>query len=372
MSMRHLGKVGAVVMSAATACAVIFAIAGNGAVKASEGDKSQDNTDIGISQISLPDKPAGVNSRWSGSYVYYGSYNNEPIKFRVLSVNEGKFGAATLFLDCDKVLFDKEFDPYVSSWNSSSLRTYLNNDFLSDSFSPVEQDAVYPSQIDGGAAYSDPSLNYMCGRKVGLSGDKVFLLDAEDVTNEDYGYRTESGIELADGSSWDKYPIPDVKYTSVYNREKNDNWWLRNSYSKTNLGYVCYVMTGLGGIADTDSDAAYGVSPALNIFKGKIMFSTRIADKSDESGAEYKLTLNDKSLKVELQSGKKASSILNSVTVPYSTDGAANRVSALVLDKEYGGPFNNNNAKILYYASLEGKFSKNGSGTFELPADLSV
>ena len=372
MSMRHLGKVGAVVMSAATACAVIFAIAGNGAVKASEGDKSQDNTDIGISQISSPDKPAGVNSRWSGSYVYYGSYNGEPIKFRVLSTNEGKFGAATLFLDCDKVLFEKEFDPYVSSWNSSSLRSYLNNDFLSDSFSSVEQAAIYSSKIDGGYAYSDPSLNYISGRTVGLSGDKVFLLDAEDVTNEDYGYRTESGIELADGSSWDKYPIPDVTFTSVYNRAKNDDWWLRNSYSKTNLGYVCYVMTGLGGIADTDSDAAYGVSPALNIFKGKIMFSTLIADKSDESGAEYKLTLRDESLKVELQSGKKASSILNSVTVPYSTDGAANRVSALVLDKEYGGSFNNNNAKILYYATLEGKFSKNGNGTFDLPANLSV
>ncbi len=41
--------------------------------------------------------PAGSGS-WS--YVYFGKYNGNPVKYRVLSKNTNGFGGTTMLLDC--------------------------------------------------------------------------------------------------------------------------------------------------------------------------------------------------------------------------------------------------------------------------------
>lgn len=63
--------------------------------------KNADNTTIGTSQIGNPKTPSGKDASWTGNYVYFGEYDGNPIKFRVLASDTDVFGEDTIFLDSD-------------------------------------------------------------------------------------------------------------------------------------------------------------------------------------------------------------------------------------------------------------------------------
>lgn len=77
--------------------------------------------------------------KWTGSYVYYGEYNDKPIRFRVLDNNSGKtFGIdnGSMLLDCATILTADESDPSKSiyfqttdrtDWNQSNIYQWLNS-----------------------------------------------------------------------------------------------------------------------------------------------------------------------------------------------------------------------------------------------------
>lgn len=119
-------------------------------------------TGIGNYGIENPSKPI-IDEAWQGNYVYFGEYDmdndgkKEPVKYRVLSKCTTDFSGndstvKTMLLDCDNVFLpdgDKgmifhELNYAVddSKWNNSILREYLNNDFLTSSFSLQEQAAI--------------------------------------------------------------------------------------------------------------------------------------------------------------------------------------------------------------------------------------
>ena len=114
--------------------------------------------------------------------MYYGKYNDEPIRFRVLNKDSIEFGGRTLFLDSDKLLYQEEFDnDYSNVWANSSLREYLNNTFFNDSFSKAEQNAVFASTVDSHEYSSSvrvqDSFYSEYGSYTPLNKDKVFVLD---------------------------------------------------------------------------------------------------------------------------------------------------------------------------------------------------
>ncbi len=47
---------------------------------------------LGTSMLPNPEVPKDVDAAWKGSYVYYGIYKGQPIKFRMLSKNTTDFG----------------------------------------------------------------------------------------------------------------------------------------------------------------------------------------------------------------------------------------------------------------------------------------
>ena len=80
-------------------------------VRASSDKKDKSNTCLCVTDISRPKKPSDRNDPWTGNYVYFGSCDGKPIRFRVLDKDSTVHTSGkALFLDSDEILFDEYFD----------------------------------------------------------------------------------------------------------------------------------------------------------------------------------------------------------------------------------------------------------------------
>lgn len=352
-------KAGIISRSLLTA-AIVAAVTGSGTALAEE-TKNLDNTYIGLNALSDPNAPVDFSSEWSGCYIYFGKYgegeNKEPIKFRVLASLTDKFGDDTIFLDSDSVLFYDQFaESNVGVWADSDIRKTLNGSFLKSSFSEREQDAIASSKIAshplvkgekaGNVSYWTKTAfeNYTA-----LTGEKIFLLDAEDASNIKYGYSvydTETANKIKDFES---------------------GWYLRSGKpNQTNR--AGYVLEEIGTMDTDNANQIHGIAPALNISRDRLLFTTTISGKAGEAGSEYKLTLTDSNMSISIPEGKAVTAYTKKITVPYQISGTsaetATRVSVLIAKDE----------SMIYYDALEGSFSNSSAseGTFTLPDSLDI
>ena len=195
------------------------------------GDKTI--TGLGTGAIADPTPGAGG---WS--YVYYGTYGNNSVKYRVLDVQTTDFSGNTMLLDCDSILesmqMDATFDyyryrndqtyrnSYAYSWTNSTIYNWLNgNDFYGNAgvFTAAEKAAIAASTKTGGS--NNDGQGYASLDFQPLNGEHIFLLDAKEVTNTSYGYP----------SGQDNNPL----------RVKNGAhtwWWQRSPYPSTGAGAV--------------------------------------------------------------------------------------------------------------------------------------
>lgn len=314
--------------------------------------KTQDNTCFGTSKISAPEAPDSEQA-WKGSYVYFGTYDGEPIRFRVLAPSTTAYGGTTMFLDSDATLCKLTFDKNTKVWANSAIKSYLNGDFL-DAFKPSELNAIAQSTRSAhsletgttGGKVSSWTKNTFASY-VALKGERVFLLDAEEVSNVDYGY-----------SVTNKSDEMNRKKTGIYNF-----WWLRSAGADSNQ-FTTGEVGNTGSMRTAGSYTNCGVAPALNINLSSVIFSTKISGVFGKTGAEYKLTLKDENLTITVPSKPEISG--TKVSVPYtiggSNKGTANCVSYLITNKA--------GTEIKYYNAMNGGTS--GMGEFDLPSDLSL
>ena len=162
----------------------------------SEPEYEKTVVSLGTSAMKAPTGDSTIRC-WTGSFVWFGHYDGEPVRYRVLAPKTTIFGGTTMFLDCDNVLFSSKmtslsFDDN-NIWGSSMLRTSLNGDgFLTKAgvFTEIERNAVATStkashaltvgtKAGQVASWTQQTFQNYCG----LSGDKIFLLDSEDVSN---------------------------------------------------------------------------------------------------------------------------------------------------------------------------------------------
>ena len=366
---------------------------------------------LGISVIADPIAPASASDAWKGSYVYYGNYNANPIKDRVLDASTTDYSAdgttQTMLLDCDSILYYTPFDnddtanedgKNQNDWSISDVKNSLNGDgFLNKEgvFTTAEKNAIAASTVASHALTTDSEngvnvaewtrnafVNY-----VALTGEQIFLLDAEDASNGAYGY------------SWTG--------NGCGNRKKTGSsaayWWLRSASDSYGL-YAGYVTAdGYIIIYDVDYDSP-GVSPALNLNLSSVLFSSaNVVSKSSaltsgsaeigtEANTDWKLTLKDKEKSVVLTEGRSVTKAGNgTITVPYTyTDKEnatekekVNQISVMIADKAYDAEkvANAQEAQILYYGALQDiknakgtestvAESSTGTGTFALPNAL--
>lgn len=320
-------------------------------------NKNQSNTCLGTSKIAKPATPDDTKA-WTGSYVYFGTFNSKPIKFRVLAPSTTAYGGTTMFLDGDETLIRKWFDDDSKEWAKSEIKSYLNGDFL-DFFTLAEINAIAASTRSAHALETgttagkvDSFTKQLYANYVALKGERVFLLDAEEASNVDYGYS--------------------VTDNNAENRKKTGSysyWWLRSAGSgigfSDETGQRIAGSVDKNGGLDIDSVKNYnGIAPALNINLSSIIFSSKISGDFGKTGAEYKLTLKDPDLTIAVPVGQQAKVSGSKVTIPYKIGGKnaakANRVSYLITNKD--------GTKMKYYSALSD--STSGKGTFTLPSDL--
>ena len=171
----------------------------------------------------------GVVSTWD--CVYFGNYYQNsttfkvPIKWRVLSVD-----GDDAFLLADKNLDVQSYNEEYKAvtWETCTLRKWLNGTFLDTAFTAEEQAAIKDTTVvnDDNPAY---------GTEGGADTiDKVYLLSIAEASNPAYGFYHLFQLEASDTRV--------VKNTLlVADKVKTDtgseatNWWLRSP--GTNIGH---------------------------------------------------------------------------------------------------------------------------------------
>ena len=332
---------------------------------------------FGTSVLSNPEQADGKHF-WRGDYVYFGTSEGKPIRFRVLSTSTSDFGGNTMLLESEDVLaFGKPFSSYGAAsgnvWQNSDLRTYLNGTFLQESFTSGEQ-GVIASSTKAAMTGSDDRTGTTTKHYdfAPLSSDKVFVLDVAEIANTQYGYM--AGMGDKNGEFY------------LRQRPNLSRYWLRsaNNNGATNTVIAEYQTRALS--SQYPYLGGTGACPVLNIHPASILFLSRVEEAGTYSHAAYKLTLKDSGKSISVPSGQAVTYTPDGVvTVPYTysdnaTDAAqkVNRISVLITQQALTG---SNNPTVLYYGALadirdeQGNTStaasaKTGSGTFTLPANL--
>lgn len=161
---------------------------------------------------------------WFGHYPQSsdgkGGFNNEPIKWRILSVDENE-----ALLVADKNLDAKKYNEerIPITWETSTLRSWLNNNdlngFMGKAFSKIEQEAICEKAIQN----PDNSESGTPGGNI--TKDKLFLLSVEEARNVEYGFPDNLGYSETRESMNTDYAASGDEY--VYKNSKGI-WWLRS------------------------------------------------------------------------------------------------------------------------------------------------
>ena len=202
--------------------------------------------------------PTYINGVTTWDCVYFGNYlqydtngdekvdendEKQPIMWRVLSVD-----GDDAFLLADQCLDKKYYnDPIYDedgyllnkedvTWETCSLRAWLNDSFLKKAFSEQERNAIIRTTVvneDNMECYEPEEECYDIGKGGNDTNDLVYLLSISEARNEKYGLR-----EVANGL----WAIV-TQYTDFYN-----SWWLRSP------GYDNRSAASVGSIINDDGD----------------------------------------------------------------------------------------------------------------------
>ena len=169
-------------------------------------------------------------------------YRYEPVKWRVLSVNEDGTDA---FLIAENVLdvqryHDNEDEKDTVTWENSTLRTWLNDDFMNSVFTSEEQDAIVETEIvNKKNPYGDDTVLDDADNTM----DKIYLLSLEEATTQAYGFTASLGDTQTRHTG-------NTDYVNSGGTIKSDepcgSYWLRTL--GTTKGHVSDIETDVGSI----------------------------------------------------------------------------------------------------------------------------
>ena len=305
--------------------------------------------------IQLVDSGTAANiSGGQNDNIYFGTWDEEPIKWRVLD-DQTNTGESGLFLLSDALLGTGRYgDVYFdnsgntsNAWQSSTAKTWCNN-FYGSSFSNGEQGAVLAT-TKSDEALSTGGISFAASENI-LNGDKVFFLSAEEAENSAYGF-TDDNARIANyGNS-----------AGV--------WWLRSPYA---------IFTTYAGVVFGDGPVyAYVVSgvwaarPAFNLNLNSVLFaSAAVGGKpdggltpiSEYTGNEWKLTLKDSNRNFAVTETTVSGDPGDTVTLHYTgaTAGINEYISVILAD----------NSGAQYYGRVAQPTAENGTVEIKIPSDI--
>ena len=244
----------------------------------------------------------GYDTSGGYSYIYYGTWRNSPIKWRVLDTKANTGEADALFLLTDECLYPLPGDLYACFiqfnpaskkdrhlWKDSTLQGWFKNTFYSgesSAFTSTERALIsattqasraYEYKAPSDPPYFPPKRFQICG----LEAEYVFAPSIQDVMKADYGF--------IDSASRIAGPGPGTRY------------WLRSFEISEQLPFMVGENASLMGDYG-DNPAA--VRPAMNLSTAgnNILFISAavggkpaggLAEIPEYTGNEWKLTLRD-------------------------------------------------------------------------------
>ncbi|MBQ2694071.1 MAG: hypothetical protein IJF57_00825 [Clostridia bacterium] len=231
--------------------------------------------------------------------VYYFEY--EPILWQVLDPSTGfvvscdildaqpfcntlywvdKNGDGSDYDDEDSEYFgDKSGTSYANNWEHSSIREWLNDDFYNTAFSNSEKLAIQYTNVDNtnilkqmaehmsvyaSIPYREKLAdNYACG----YTTDEIFLLSADEIITEKYGFEAYSSSSVSQDS--DTRTASEISdYAKSQGLEMSYGTapvLLRSPYAYGNSMEV-YTITSSGGLGRTTThDTGHGIRPAMTV-----------------------------------------------------------------------------------------------------------
>ena len=311
------------------------------------------------------------------SYIYYGTWRNSPIKWRVLDTKANTGAADALFLLTDECLYPLPGDLYACYiqfnpadkpdrhlWKGSTLQGWFKNTFYSgenSAFTSAER-ALIPATTQASSVFSykapgapswDPGMRFqICG----LEAEHVFAPSIQDVVNADYGFIDSTSRIAGPSNSLG----PGTRY------------WLRSFEISEQLPFMVGEDASLMGDWGGNPSA---VRPAMNLSTAgnNILFVSAaeggkpaggLAEISEYTGNEWKLTLLDSSRSGFAVTTTDLSAYTRGGTVKIGYTGAKTGtneyVSAMILDAA-GNP-------AYYGRSSAALTDENGTAELTIPA----
>mgnify|MGYP005856101525 CR=1 FL=1 len=304
----------------------------------------------------------GYDSTNGYDYIYYGTWNDSAIKWRVLD-DQTNTGESGLFLLSEELLesnlsFNGSSSPSPSQdWQTSDVQAWcedfagMEGSSVADAFSSDECNAILKTTKSDEAFTSGGGKSFAASDNI-LNGDKVFFLSAEEAENSAYGF-TDDDARV-------------VNYNG-----KATGWWLRSPHAdgRYNVGSV-----NTKGIVNSNyaSNSNCAGRPAFNLDLNTVLFTSAanggkpeggLQTISDYEGDEWKLTLLDSNRQFIVMesdvSGKPGDTI--SLNYTGAITGQDEYISVLLTDQQ-------NN--ILYYGRVAQPDNESGTVEVTIPTDL--
>lgn len=208
-------------------------------------------------RMSRDDATSVINYPSGEGYRYF---KWEPVKWKVLEVSDDDiFVMAEQTLDCQKYDSSK----YSSvTWETSTLRKWLNEQFIGQAFSAEEQKLIKQTNVTNprNSVYSiDGGKN---------TTDQIYILSEEEVQNTKYGF-----CQITNEFSQTRNPAAsDYSYSkgthysefAADSREKGSYWWIRTPGQS--LSRAATVFNGKLDMEGSDADCAnLGIVPVMHL-----------------------------------------------------------------------------------------------------------
>jgi hypothetical protein len=205
-----------------------------------------------------PSRPVFKGDLTAGSTFFFGRYPQktdlaEPIEWRVLSAEEGIITAISVY-GLDIQPYHVRYEPV--SWDTCSLRSWLNSTFLNAAFTSAEQAKILQTTVVN-------EDNPFTGVKGGnTTKDKVFLLSVREA--EKYFPNDE-----ARKCPLTKFALACGAWSPDKDNQPCGRWWLRTPGYNQNRN-ACVECSGniLTGGNEVDDDTSCCIRPAIRVDAG--------------------------------------------------------------------------------------------------------
>lgn len=227
-------------------------------------------------------------------YIYLGNWNDNPVKWRVLSANGDTASSyndtpagstrnkqQALFMLSEDVLEQTQFgDNTLTKFDKSTAQTWCNK-FKSKALTATEQLAVFTTVSKEETSQTINSNIYSYGKKpislLPRAGSAVFFLSATEAKNSAYGFSNNDARKAIGGA-----------------------WWL---ISRATKGAGTFgTIDSKGAFSSEKSTNTAGARPALNLDKRQILFTSAANNSAHKdfpsapgsyTDHDFKLTIKD-------------------------------------------------------------------------------